>query len=289
MKHYLTSALILIGSFLPCVAEVDTEAAKTIEEQLVDGYDLIKTADLDSALIKFQNVLADDSENLSARFGIAITLAEQECHEDALKAYKWITQQYPKNVDAWSGRGLAAFNLGDFDEALHSFQRSIENKPMNAFLYESIAWIQMCRREFQKAAQSAKQATLLYNQTGNTNLYPLLIAYFSYHESGDSENALRALRYASKNKLQDNEWPSPVIDYLNKKINQDGLISHVSSRTEETEAHTYIGLYLRLLGKTEKANRHFHWVEKKGDTQVFEHMLAKTLRKTEAKSITLVQ
>ena len=75
-----------------------------------------------------------------------------------------------------------------------------------------------------------------------------MIAYFSYHESGDAKNALRTLQYANKNKPV-NKWPAPVIDFLSEKIDESDLISFVTNSAKETEAHTYIGLYLRLLAK----------------------------------------
>ena len=177
--------------------------------------------------------------------------------------------------------------MEDFDEALASFQQSVADKPVNGFYYESIAWTQMCRGEFQEAAESAKLASLMYNRKGETSLYPLLIAFFSYHESGDSENALRTLQYASKDKSA-NEWPAPVIRYLNGKINEAALISFVSNLAEETEAHTYIGLYIRLLGETEKANRHLNWVSRYGDSHVFEYTLAKVI-KPQANALSLLR
>ena len=68
-----------------------------------------------------------------------------------------------------------------------------------------------------------------------------------------------------------------MIDYLSEKINEADLISYVTNSAEETEAHTYIGLYLRLLGEVDAANQHLNWVSRHGDPQVFEYTLARAL------------
>ena len=276
MKNYYLVFFAFLYSPLLIFAEPEIAPAKTSQVSVAEGYEQFKAGHLDEALAIFDKVLEKDSDNIEARFGQAVIFAEKKRHKDAFDAYNWITQQNPQHSGAWNGRGLAAFNLEDFDEALASFQRSVADQPVNGFYYESIAWAQMCRGKFQEAAESAKLALLMYNRKGITSLYPLLIAFFSYHESGDSENALRTLQYASKDKLTDH-WPTPVIRYLNGKIDEAKLISFVSSLAEETEAHTYIGLYMRLLGETETANRHLNWVSQHGDSEVFEYTLAKTL------------
>lgn len=269
--------LIFISCLSTNFAEVEAQDNTSIEVLLCEGYDQFKSGNTEEALITFNKVLEQDAANLDARFGQAIIFAEQERYADAFAAYDWITQHSPKRIDAWNGRGLAAFNMEDFDEALASFQKSVADHPVNGFFYESVAWTQMCQGKFQKAAESAKQALLMYNHKGEKTLYPLLIAYFSYHESGDTENAIRALQYASREKIS-TQWPAPVIDYLNNKIDEAALISFVSSLSEETEAHTYIGLHMRLLGKMETAERHLNWVSREGDPSVFEYTLAKTLK-----------
>lgn len=274
---FLALGLGLLLGMTDLPAQMENKPEKNSHTLLIQGYEQLKAGDMDEALAFFDEVLEHDASNLEARLAQAIIFAEQKRHEDAFAAYDWIIQQNPQRIDAWNGRGLAAFNMENFDEALASFQMTIVDQPVNGFFYESIAWTQMCLGDFQEAAKSAKQALLMYNSKGETSLYPLLIAYFSYHESGDAESALRVIQYAKKN-TQSNQWPTPVIDYLSGKIDEAEMISFVSNSSEETEAHTYIGLHMRLLGEIEIANRHLGWVSKYGDSQVFEYILAKTLQ-----------
>ena len=276
MKKYCITLLAFICSLLTSFAETEDSLAKNSLTLLSEGYLQLQSGQKDEALATFDKVLKQDADNQDARFGQALTFAQQKRHADAFVAYDWITRQNPNHIEAWSGRGLAAFNMEDFDEALTSFQMSVADQPVNGFLYESLAWTQMCRGEFKEAAMWAKKALLMYHRKGEASMYPLLIAYFSYHESGDVENALRVLKYANKDKSSIH-WPAPVIDYLSNQINEAELISSVSSLSEETEAHTYIGLHMRLLGNPEKAERHLDWVSREGDSEVFEYAVAKML------------
>ena len=257
-------------------ADTDKNFVPSASPLVTEGYAQLEAGQPAKALIAFEQALQADAKNLSARLGQAMIYAEQERHQEAFASYDVIVQHYPQHAFAWNGRGLAAFNLEDFDTALTSFKMATVDQPVNGFFYESLAWTQMCRGEFVDAAESAKKASLMYSRKGETSAYPLLIAYFSYHESGDAQNALRTLEYANKNKPV-NQWPAPVIDYLSEKIGEADLISFVTNPAEETEAHTYIGLYLRLLGETDAADQHLQWVSQNGNSQVFEYTLAHAL------------
>ena len=274
VRILVVTSLILTQPFLH--ADTGNDFALSPSPLVTEGYAQLEAGQPANALIAFEQALQADANDLSARLGQAMIYADQERHQEAFASYDVIVQHYPQHAFAWNGRGLAAFNLEDFDTALTSFQMATVDQPVNGFFYESLAWTQMCRGEFFDAAETAKKASLMYSRKGETSAYPLLIAYFSYHESGDAQNALRTLEYANKNKPV-NQWPAPVIDYLSEKIGEADLISFVTNSAEETEAHTYIGLYLRLLGETDAANQHLQWVSQNGNSQVFEYTFARAL------------
>ena len=234
---FLVFACISLLVQLTLLASAEDKKDIGCKSFVEEGYAQIQSGYIEKALVSFNRALEENTDNLDARLGQAMVYAEQARHEDAFTAYDLITRQYPQHAIAWNGRGLAAFNLGNFDEALASFQMATTDQPINGFFYESLAWTQMCRGEFQEAARYAKKAALMYDRNGETSLYPLLIAYFSYHESGDADNAMRVLKYANRNKSL-NQWPGPIIDYLNEEIDEKTLISFITNYAEETEAHT---------------------------------------------------
>lgn len=263
------------------IASGEAEALSEPPELVAEAYELFEAGQISLALESFDQALKNDSSNLAARLGRAMALLKQQRHKEAFEAYDLIVQRHPTHLFAWNGRGLAAFNLEDFDEALNSFQHATADQPVNGFFYESLAWTHFCRGDYAHATISAKKATLMYHQSGETATYPLLIAYFSQLQEGQPDEARRTLSYAHNNKPADQAWPTPIFDYLADRLSAEDLISFVTDYAEETEAHTYIGLHLRSLGKHEEAQRHLNWVAAKGDSRVFEQTLARTLQAPE--------
>jgi tetratricopeptide (TPR) repeat protein len=256
--------------------EASPEASLAQSPLVSKGYELLADGDTDGALERFQAALEQNEQDLSAKLGEAMILSELQRYPEAFNSYDTIVKTYPRHAFAWNGRGLAAFNMEDFDTALSSFKQATADHPVNGFFYESLAWAQMCRGDYDQAAESAKMATLMYNKKSESSVYPLLIAYFSYLETGDQVNAQNSLNYAVANKPH-YKWPAPVIDYLTDTIDATELISYVTDTTQETEAHTYIGLKLRATGKENAARPHLEWVAKHGDSRVFEYTLARAL------------
>lgn len=284
LRHYfnacarllsLACGLCLVSAQLP--AETSPNVAGEINPIIQAAYQALQAGDSDEALGIFNLALESNKEDISALLGKAMIFAERADHKQAFSTYDFIVQHYPENAFAWNGRGLAAFNMEDFDEALSSFEKSIVDQPVNGFFYESLAWTRMCRGEFEEAADSAKTATIMYNRKGESSLYPLLIAYFSYLEAGQIKQAQVTLNYASKNKPT-NSWPGPIVDYLEGSVDESELISFVMNTAEETEAHTYIGLKLRLIGLDAESQQHLNWVSQHGDDRVFEYTLARSFK-----------
>jgi tetratricopeptide (TPR) repeat protein len=271
--HALLLCLGFVGIFSSLQA-LEYDSNINANPAVTAGYAQLEAGQTEVALKAFQRVLETDSNDLSAQLGQAMIFAKLKRHPQAFTSYDAIVQRFPRHAFAWNGRGLAAFNMEDFDEALNSFEQATADQPVNGFFYEALAWTRMCRGEFTQAAESAKHATLMYNRRGETSAYPLFIAYFAYLETGDSDNARRALNYAVANKSQD-QWPTPVIDYLSKKITAEQLISCITNTTEETEAHTYIGLNLHQQGDLKGTMAHLEWVSQHGDPEVFEYTLAR--------------
>ena len=274
---YLILSTFSILSLLP---------AKTSPNDLASaGYAQLESGDYSTAIKTFEEILEKDASNLEALLGEAIIHTQRQEYTSALIAYDKIIKITPNNAFAWNGRGLAAYNLHNFDSALDSFKRATEQQP-SGFFYESLAWTRMCRGEYSLAAESAKLALLQYNSAGEHSLYPLLIAYFAYLESSEKLNANRTLAYALSNS-RDRNWPQPVIAYLAGKIDAAEMISNVTSLSEETEAHTYIGLKLKISGALSTAKLHFDWVIQSGESSVFEHTLVRsiTMRKSFANNL----
>ena len=283
IKIFFRFALIISSMSMLGLSAQETNISNVSDPILLQSplvsqaYELLELGDSVGALDHFQQALTVNAEDLSALLGQAMILADLGRHAEAYATYDNIVANYPRHAFAWNGRGLAAFNMEDFDTATSSFKQATTEQPINGFFYESLAWAQMCRGEFLGAATAAKIATLMYNKRGESSAYPLLIAYFAYLEADDQGNAQASLDYALRNKPL-NVWPSPVIDYLAGSSTASELIGYVQNSAQETEAHTYIGLKLRTAGDEAAAKKHLEWVARNGDKRVFEYTLARALK-----------
>ena len=112
---------------------------------VTQAYKLLELGDSAEALNHFQQALTANGEDLNALLGQAMILADLERYAEAYATYDSIVANYPRHAFAWNGRGLAAFNMEDFDTALNSFKQATAEQPINGFFYESLAWVQMCR------------------------------------------------------------------------------------------------------------------------------------------------
>jgi len=282
LRDYLRFFAITACMFSAATALAEDKGLTADSSELVmEAYKYFESGQTALALEGFNQALEADAANLPARLGQAMVFLKQQRNKDAFSSYDKIVQSYPSHAFAWNGRGLAAFNMENFDEALNSFQRATADQPINGFFYESLAWTHFCQRDYSQASTAAKQATLMYNQNGETAAYPLLIAYFSQLEEGKADHARRTLNYALNNKPANNAWPTPIFEYLSGRLSATDLISFVMDSAQETEAHTYIGLNLRSQGELERAKLHLNWVASKGDQRVFEHTLARSLQTPE--------
>jgi Tfp pilus assembly protein PilF len=242
---------------------------------LQEAYEDLQAGETIGASEGFQSVLQADSQNLQAQLGMAMIFNKEKRFPEAFEAYDNLSKYFPQSAFVWNGRGLAAYNLEDFTLALDSFKQASQMQP-NGHHFESLAWTQMCLGEFEQAATNAKRASLFYSKEGQQSLYPLLIAYFSHLEANDALNAQRTLDYTLAN-LSNNAWPLPILRLIVGKITVPELVSAVTNFREETEVRTYVGLYLRSIGKQEAAKKHLTWVRTNGDPTVFEYILARSL------------
>lgn len=251
------------------------KAANAHKGVLQEAYENLKAGKTIGATEGFQSILEKDSNNLQAQLGMAMVFNKEQRFPEAFAAYDNLSKYYPQSAFVWNGRGLAAYNLEDFILALDSFKQASEMQP-NGHHFESLAWTQMCLGEFEQAATNAKRASLFYSKEGQQTLYPLLIAYFSHLEANDALNAQRTLDYTLAN-LRNDAWPLPILRLIVGKITVPELISAVTNYREETEVHTYVGLYLRSIGEQAAAKKHLRWVRTRGDPSVFEYILARSL------------
>ncbi len=78
--------------------------------------------------------------------------------EKALECYTKCIKLYPEYHDAYGGRGIAYFRLGQYDKAFDDYQISIKYRPNNAPVLSNMGYIYFMRNQLDKAEEVYKES-----------------------------------------------------------------------------------------------------------------------------------
>ena len=280
MKDHLSPcALIYCLFFLTLNGQVETIFPDQpdiilVQTDRLDAFQNLEAGNYELATEQFDQLLKEKPNYISALMGKAKSHLQTGQYQEAYETYLKVLAKDPSDHYSLKGIGNAALFLDQADIALSYYKRALVFKPFDAQLYEEIAVSQMCTNDYLNAAESAKMASLMYNKKGIEAPYSLILAYFSYAQINDKDNMQEVLSYGKKFNFKQ-RWPTPVVQYINGEINASELISLVQSEKEEIEAHTYIGLKLRLNEQFDESEIHLSWAKDSGRNDILETLIAK--------------
>ena len=280
MKDHLSPcALIYCLFFLTLNGQVETIFPDQpdiilVQTDRLDAFQNLEAGNYELALEQFDQLLKEKPNYISALMGKAKSHLQSGQYQEAYDTYLKVLAKDPSDHYSLKGIGNAALFLDQADIALSYYKRALVFKPSDAQLYEAIAVSQMCTNDYLNAAESAKMASLMYNKKGIEAPYSLILAYFSYAQINDKENMQQVLSYGTKFNFKQ-RWPTPVVKHIKGEINAYELISLVQSEKEEIEAHTYIGLKLRLNEQFDESEIHLSWAKDSGRNDILETLIAK--------------
>lgn len=161
---------------------------------------------------------------------------------------------------------------GDYDNALSAAEEAKAKAPnwsyppllrAVALLYESnpSAALKAMDEYVENAQDPADQL--------NAEIWKYLIRSKETNE-GDAKIKLRNALY----KIQTTSWPMPEAKYLVGDIGKDELLKNAKGPARLTEAHTFIGIRSKLLGKQKEAQAEFDWVNEYGDRNTLSYAVA---------------
>lgn len=78
--------------------------------------------------------------------------------EHAVECYSKCIKLYPEYHDAFGGRGIAYFRLGEFDKAFEDYQVSLKHRPNNAPVLSNMGYIYFMRGQLDKAEEVYKES-----------------------------------------------------------------------------------------------------------------------------------
>ncbi|MBL7826978.1 MAG: tetratricopeptide repeat protein, partial [Saprospiraceae bacterium] len=78
--------------------------------------------------------------------------------EKAVECYSKCIKLYPEYHDAFGGRGIAYFRLGQYDKAFEDYQVSLKHRPNNAPVLSNMGYIYFMRGQLDKAEEVYKES-----------------------------------------------------------------------------------------------------------------------------------
>ena len=104
------------------------------------GFVLLKTHQLEQALMSYAQVLLLNPQHIGALNNQGYLLQELGNHEQALNSYNQILSIDPKNMDALIDRGTVFMALKQFEKALHDYHTVVTQYPDFAPVHWHLGW-----------------------------------------------------------------------------------------------------------------------------------------------------
>jgi len=176
-------------------------------------------------------------------------------------------------------RGRQLRRSGRLDEAIADFREALKLSPNDPgaplYLDSALAargWKVLAARQG-AAVNDGLESLGLAGWHAPNSTYMVLLAHFGYRLQHREQDA-RALINDCASKCDTTAWPYPIISYLRDELSANALMDLATDNDKMTEARTYIGLNLSMLGCPQEALVHLNWVAEHGNRDFTEYGLA---------------
>lgn len=128
-------------------------AGSAYADDYADVSQLLKTGKAPQALKKADEYLAKNSRDPQMRFLRAIALTNDNKTEDAITAFRQLTEEYPELPEPYNNLAVIYARQGELDKARAALESAVRNNPNYAVAYENLGDI-YARLAYQAYAQS---------------------------------------------------------------------------------------------------------------------------------------
>jgi lipoprotein NlpI len=252
-----------------------------------DAYDegarLLREGQHKNAIPAFDKALRLNPRYAEAYNARGVTYNEMAQYERALKDYDAALGLNPKYAEAYFNRGNAYNDLGQAEKALKDYGEAIrlDQEYVGAYYNRALAYMALRRGE---AAADARMYLKLkgWKEENARDQYMVLFAHFSDRWAQRDADAKQILDEAAS-KCDTTKWPYPIIRYLRRDLTVQDLLAVATDVDKKTEARTYVGLDLLLVGDRVEGLTHLEWVKENGNKAFAEYGFAVSeLRRTGA-------
>lgn len=314
IKPFIVSLLIFysLSATSPVIAQRVVESTSRClsgaDSANREGLDYLKKGESERALVVLQSAIKIDPRcaDLYNNLGTAYELLKR--YEEAIKAYQqalltrnklnWIYNynlarayyaltRYEESVNAlsetirlkpdyepaYTRRAQLSRLLGQYQQAIQDYTKAISLDKQNPSFYGDRSWLYLYLSQGEAAAADAQRFLELKGWRDKRSIYMILVSHLGKRQAGQVAEAKIILdKFVRQSDFK--SWPYPVVQYLRKQISEQELLSMATDNEQRTEARTYIGMDLSLLGKRKEALVHLEWVKENGKQTIYEYALA---------------
>ena len=128
-------------------------AGSAYADDYADVAQLLKTGKAQQALQKADTYLSKNSRDPQMRFLRAIALTNDNKTEDAIAAFRLLTEEYPELPEPYNNLAVIYARQGELDKARGALESAVRNNPNYAVAHENLGDI-YARLAYQSYAQS---------------------------------------------------------------------------------------------------------------------------------------
>ncbi|WP_218242896.1 tetratricopeptide repeat protein [Comamonas fluminis] len=128
-------------------------ATSAYADDYTDVAQLLKTGKAPQALQKADEYLAKNARDPQMRFLRAIALTNDNKTEEAITAFRLLTEEYPELPEPYNNLAVIYARQGDLDKARAALESAVRNNPNYAVAHENLGDI-YARLAYQSYAQS---------------------------------------------------------------------------------------------------------------------------------------
>ena len=257
--------------FLSCIGPAWGDAAS---EAYDEGARLLREGQHQNAIPAFDKALRLNPRYTEAYNARGVTFNELAQYERALKDYDAALSLNPQYAEAYFNRANAYNDLGQAERAIKDYDEALRLDQNYLGAYYNRALAHMSLRHGEAAADARAYLKLKgWKDENSRDQYMVLFAHFSDRWAKRDTEARLILDEAAS-KCDTTKWPYPIIRYLRREMTAQDLLAAATDLDKKTEARTYLGLDLLLVGNRADGLTHLEWVKENGKKAFAEYGFA---------------
>ena len=217
----------------------------------------------DEGMALLTQVAAQRPEDFEAHFYLAAALVDADRHEEGLKEYERAVSLNKESAAAWYGLSLAAMALKRTSQS-EGAMRQAQGLYSDPSRYSSRAQFALGLGQDEAAARDVREYLKRAGWADDSAPYAAFIGAIAHWRLKQPEDADALLAEAAR-AARPQSWVATVVQYLQKRLEDDALLDRAKDSGQRTEAHAYIGIRAAIAGRINDARTHFLWVKERGD------------------------